>query len=73
MNYWQATIRTWPYSTNAGQVEDKKAVGNEFETFEIHADGFDDAAAKAKLIVAGIKTNPRVWQSNLVKLAMVQP
>ena len=70
MDYWQATIRTWPFSTDAGGAEDRKAVGDEFKTFEFSAEDFKEASEKADLVNAGIKTNPRVWQSNIVKVAL---
>jgi hypothetical protein len=70
MDYWQATIRTWPYSTGAGAAEDKKAIGDEFKTFEFAAQDFKDASAKAELVNSGIRTNPRVWESNIVKVAL---
>lgn len=69
MGEWQATIRVWPFSTEAGVAEDKKAVGDEFKTFGFKSDSFDDAAAKANLIVMGIRSNPRAWSVNIVKLA----
>lgn len=70
MDYWQATIRTWPYSTDAGAAEDRKAVGDELQTFEIAAKDFREASEKADLILTGIKCNPRVWNSHIVKVAL---
>lgn len=70
MGCWQVTIRTWPYSTEAGASEDRKAVGAELQTFEITAEDFLGASEKADLIVTGIKCNPRVWQSHIVKVAL---
>lgn len=70
MDYWQATIRTWPFSTEAGATEDRKAVGDELQTFEIVAEDFREAYEKADLIVTGIKCNPRVWQSHIVQVAL---
>ncbi|WP_421991716.1 hypothetical protein [Roseococcus sp.] len=63
MSRWCITIETWPFSTGAGQSEDQKAAGERVTTHFVEALEIAEALDKAKLIAAGIKHNPRVWEA----------
>lgn len=74
MSEWSITIRVWPFSTVAGGTKDKEAVGPEFQKFQVPALGdFKMACRFADAFAMGIKTNPRVWQANVVAVSQADP
>jgi hypothetical protein len=58
-----ATILFWPFSTHAGTEADQKACGDREQKFEFAAADFEDAHKQVKLLLRGIKTNPRLWKA----------
>lgn len=74
MSEWSITIRVWPFSTDKGSADDKAAVGPEFQKFNVPAlDDFKMACRFADAFAMGIRTNPRVWQANVVAVSEVRP
>ena len=73
MDLWWATIRVMAHSTRRGDVVDKASVGTPRAVFRIRADNCDQALSKARLISAGIQTNPMVWQTKIESLTSVRP
>jgi hypothetical protein len=69
---WQITVRVWPYSTKEGAAADKAAVGDEFQGMVVEADDIRDALGQAELFAQGIRANPRVWQANVILVALTR-
>ena len=68
--YYSIHIQVWPHSTGSGAEEDQKACGARDQKFNVHAQDFEDACRQAKLLVAGIRVNPRVWQAPIWSIGL---
>ena len=74
MSDWNITIRVWPYSTSDGADKDRAKVGPEFQKFSVPAlDDFKMAVRFADAFAMGIRTNPMVWQANVVSISGTTP
>lgn len=62
MARYRIEFSVWPVDTQDGRAKDQFAVGDRERHFDIVADDFDHAIASARLLMQGVKANPRVWQ-----------
>jgi hypothetical protein len=67
---WQIKIEAWPHSSGNGADKDQAACGWREKEFVVRADDFDAAHTLAKAIVAGVRSNPAVWQAPITSIAM---
>lgn len=72
MSDWRITIRISPFSTHAGMEKDREAAGPEFHKEIVRAESAKEAVAIADLLARAIKLNPRVWQSNVVEVKLLE-
>jgi|HubBroStandDraft_2_1064218.scaffolds.fasta_scaffold652522_2 hypothetical protein len=68
---WNIRIEVWPHSTGNGSKADLEACGERYYENTTMADTIDEALSRAGLIALGIKTNPRVWQANVIKVELL--
>lgn len=71
MSYYHIKIRVMAHSTGESRVEDDKASGGPIQGFNVFANDFDEAVRNAKLLVSGIRTNPRVWETRIDEIVLV--
>lgn len=69
---WKITIEAWPHSTGKGADEDQKAAGDRVQVYYTRAESIHEAAGHAKLIVAGMESNPMVWQAVITGIVRVR-
>lgn len=69
MSKFTAKVLVWPYSTGEGSDRDQAAVGSETQDIQMTAENIHKALEIADIFVAGIKTNPRVWEVKIISLA----
>lgn len=65
---WVVRIETSPHSTGEGASVDQTAAGARFSDFTIQCDDAGKALEIGKLIMQGIRNNPRVWQTQIVSI-----
>lgn len=63
---WHIKVEVWPYFTGTTREENEQACGGKLHEFELDRCSFDEMVARAALIITGIKTNPRVWQAQVI-------
>ena len=68
---WTVLIRVMPHSTGNGQGNDQKMVGNPVQKFTVDAVKFSDAFELAKAIEYGIRSNPMVWETEILGIIQV--
>lgn len=67
------TYEVWPYSAPVDEhAIYKKACGDRVRTKEFKASDFNDAYSQARLFLAGVATNPFVWQCPIKALEFVR-
>jgi hypothetical protein len=62
-NNWEAKINVWGFFGTP-----KERLGDSPKTFKFEANNINDALKRAELICVGIRTNPDVWQANVISL-----
>lgn len=72
LHRWRITIEVWPHSTGKGVDADQKAAGDREHYFYADATDIDAALRMARCFVAGIQTNPMVWQAQIFGVHRMQ-
>ena len=66
MTDWIVRMDVWSQPSSTGN--DDEAVGGRHRTFNVEGEEILDAHHEAKLIITGIKTNPRVWRCHITAI-----
>lgn len=68
---WTVIIWVASHSTGNGAANDQKVVGGSIQRFTIDSVKFSDAFELAKAIEQGIRSNPMVWETELLGIIRV--
>ncbi len=68
---WTVIIQVMPHSSGNGHENDQKMVGESTQRFTVDSVKFSDAFELAKAIEYGIKSNPMVWETEIIGIIRV--
>ena len=63
---WTVIIQVMPHSSGNGHENDQKMVGVPTQRFTVDAVEFSDVFELAKAIEYGIRSNPMVWETEII-------
>lgn len=70
MAEYRVKVYVYPYSVE-GPEKDEKAIGSRQQSINVVAPHFGAAVGHANTFLAGVRTNPRVWQAEIRSIEWV--
>ena len=65
MAEYRVKVYVYPYASGKGSEHDNKAVGGQHHSISVVAPHFGAALGHANTFLAGIRTNPAVWEAGI--------